>query len=161
MNGIDEKLIINWIKKPLIHRGIIGKAEVILQWHLLSGLTVLVLWIATGNQKKRLKNLNKLALFQISLNTAAIQNLIPRVVCCCSAAKLHLIVCSPMDCSTPGFPVLHHLLEFCSNSWSIDQWCHPNYLILCCPLLFLPSIFSSIRVFSNELALHIRWPIQS
>ena len=33
-----------------------------------------------------------------------------------------------------------------------------NYLILCCPLLLLPSIFSSIRVFSNESALHIRWP---
>ena len=33
-----------------------------------------------------------------------------------------------------------------------------NHLILCCPLLLLPSIFSSIRVFSNESALHIRWP---
>ena len=33
-----------------------------------------------------------------------------------------------------------------------------NHLILCCPLLFLPSIFPSIRVFSNDLALHIRWP---
>ena len=33
-----------------------------------------------------------------------------------------------------------------------------NYLILCCPFLLLPSIFSSIRVFSNESALHIRWP---
>ena len=34
-----------------------------------------------------------------------------------------------------------------------------NHLLLCCPLLLLPSIFSSIRVFSNELALHIRWPM--
>ena len=33
-----------------------------------------------------------------------------------------------------------------------------NHLILCCPLLLLPSVFSSIRVFSNESALHIRWP---
>ena len=33
-----------------------------------------------------------------------------------------------------------------------------NHLILCCPLLFLPSIFPSIRVFSNESVLHIRWP---
>ena len=33
-----------------------------------------------------------------------------------------------------------------------------NHLILCCPLFLLPSIFSSIRVFSSELALHIRWP---
>ena len=34
----------------------------------------------------------------------------------------------------------------------------PNHLILCCPLLLLPSVFPSIRVFSNELGLHIRWP---
>ena len=33
-----------------------------------------------------------------------------------------------------------------------------NHLILCCPLLLLPSVFLSIRVFSNELAVHIRWP---
>ena len=40
----------------------------------------------------------------------------------------------------------------------MSQWCHQNHLILCCPLLLLPSIFPSISVFSNELALHIRWP---
>ena len=38
------------------------------------------------------------------------------------------------------------------------RWCHPNHLILCHPLLLLPSIFPSIKVFSNESALHIRWP---
>ena len=41
---------------------------------------------------------------------------------------------------------------------SIDLVMPSNHLILCCPLLLLPSIFPSIRVFSNELALHIRWP---
>ena len=41
---------------------------------------------------------------------------------------------------------------------SIESVMSPNYLILCCPLLFLPSIFPSIRVFSNELVLRIRWP---
>ena len=41
---------------------------------------------------------------------------------------------------------------------SIESVMPSNHLILCCPLLFLPSIFPSIRVFSNELALHIRWP---
>ena len=41
---------------------------------------------------------------------------------------------------------------------SIEQVMPSNHLILCCPLLLLPSIFPSIRVFSNELALHIRWP---
>ena len=41
---------------------------------------------------------------------------------------------------------------------SIEMVMLSNHLILCCPLLLLPSIFPSIRVFSNELALHIRWP---
>ena len=41
---------------------------------------------------------------------------------------------------------------------SIELVMPSNYLILCCPLLLSPSIFPSIRVFSNELALHIRWP---
>ena len=41
---------------------------------------------------------------------------------------------------------------------SIESVMPSNHLILCHPLLFLPSIFSSIRVFSNELAIHIRWP---
>ena len=41
---------------------------------------------------------------------------------------------------------------------SIQSVTPTNHLILCCPLLLLPSIFPSIRVFSNELALYIRWP---
>ena len=44
-----------------------------------------------------------------------------------------------------------------SNSCPLSQWCHPTHLVLCCPLLLLPSIFPSIRVFSNESALRIRW----
>ena len=41
---------------------------------------------------------------------------------------------------------------------SIESVMPSNHLILCCPLLLLPSIFPNIRVFSNQLALHIRWP---
>ena len=41
---------------------------------------------------------------------------------------------------------------------SIESVLPSNHLILCCPLLLLPSVFPSIRVFSNESALHIRWP---
>ena len=41
---------------------------------------------------------------------------------------------------------------------SIDLVMPSNHLILCCPLLLLPSIFPSVRVFSNESVLHIRWP---
>ena len=47
----------------------------------------------------------------------------------------------------------------CSNSWPLSQWVRPsNHLILCCPLLLLASIFPSIRAFSNESVLPIRWP---
>ena len=62
-----------------------------------------------------------------------------------------------MDCRTPGLPAL-------TNSWSLPKLMSiksvmpSNHLILCRPLLLLPSIFPSIRVFSNESALHIRWP---
>ena len=44
----------------------------------------------------------------------------------------------------------------CSNSCPLSQWCHPT-ISSCCPLLLLPSIFPSIRVYSNESALCIRW----
>ena len=46
----------------------------------------------------------------------------------------------------------------CSNSCPLSRWCHPTLLVLCCPLFPLPSIFPSIRVFSNESVLCIRWP---
>jgi len=61
-----------------------------------------------------------------------------------------------MDCSTPGFPVHHQLPEFTQTHvhWVSDA----IHLILCCPLLLPPSIFPSIRVFSNESVLCIRWP---
>ena len=62
-----------------------------------------------------------------------------------------------MDCSTPGFPVHHHSHSL-FKLMSIELVMPSNHLILCHPLLFLPSIFPSIRVFSNELALRIRWP---
>ena len=58
-----------------------------------------------------------------------------------------------MDWSTPGFLVLHYLPEFAQTHVH-----RINDAILYHPLLLLPSIFPSIWVFSNELALHIRWP---
>ena len=68
-----------------------------------------------------------------------------------------LTLCNPMDCSTPGFPVLHQLPELAQTH--IPEVGMPsNHLILCCPLLLLLSIFPSIRVFSDKSVLHIRWP---
>ena len=142
--------------------------------------------------------------------------------CCWSVAQSCQTLCDPMDCSTPGFPVLHHLAELAqthvhcagdamqascplsspspptfnlsqryfssvqslscvwlfATPWtathqaslsitnsrsppkpmSIESVMPSNYLILCRPLLLLPSIFPSIRVFTNESALCIRWP---
>ena len=46
----------------------------------------------------------------------------------------------------------------CSNSCPLSQWCHPTISSSVTPLLLLPSVFPSIRAFSNESALHIRWP---
>ena len=67
-----------------------------------------------------------------------------------------LTLCHPLDFSIPISSVLQYLLEFAQIHvhWVGDA----NHLILCCPFLFLPSIFPSIRVFSNESVLHIRWP---
>ena len=62
-----------------------------------------------------------------------------------------------MDCSMPGFPVHHQLLEL-AQTHVRESVMPSNHLILCCPFLLLPSIFPSIRVFSNESALRIRWP---
>ena len=62
-----------------------------------------------------------------------------------------------MNCSTPGLPVHHQPPE--STQTQVHWVGKPsNHLILCCPLLLLPSIFPRIRVLSNESALHIRWP---
>ena len=62
-----------------------------------------------------------------------------------------------MHCSRPGLPVHHQLLDLL-KLLSIELVMSSNHLILCHPLLLLPSIFPSIRVFSNESALRIRWP---
>ena len=62
-----------------------------------------------------------------------------------------------MNLSTPGLPV-HHQLPETTQAMSIESVMPLNCLILCHSLFLLPSIVPSIRVFSNESALHIRWP---
>ena len=70
-------------------------------------------------------------------------------------AKLYPTFSDLLDCSMLGFPAF-------TNSWSLLKFMSielvmlSHQLILCCPLLW-PSIFPTIRVYSNELALHIRW----
>ena len=66
-------------------------------------------------------------------------------------------LCHPMDCSMPGFPVHHRLLELAQTH--VHKSIMPSkHLILCYPPLLLPSIFLSIRVFYSESVLPIRWP---
>ena len=71
----------------------------------------------------------------------------------CSACPT---LCNPVDCSTPGFPVLHYLLSLL-RFMSIESVMPSNHLILSHPLLLLP-VFPSIKVFSNESVVCIRWP---
>ena len=74
-----------------------------------------------------------------------------------SVAQSCPTLCNPMDCSTPGFCVHHQFPGFAQTHfhWVGDAIQH---LIFCHPLFLLPSIVPSIRVFSNESALCIRWP---
>ena len=68
-------------------------------------------------------------------------------------------LCDPKDCSTPSLPVHHQCLEFARTHVHQVRLVMPsNQLIFCHPLPLLPSIFPSIRVFSNESAFHMRWP---
>ena len=76
---------------------------------------------------------------------------------CCSVAQSCLTLCSLMDCSLPGFLVLHCLPEFAQSHvhWVSNaiQPLHPLS-----PAFLLPLIFPSIRVFSSQSTLHVRWP---
>ena len=74
--------------------------------------------------------------------------------CFCSVAQVCLTLC---NCSTPGFLVLQITWSLVKLE-SIESVMPSNHLILCRPLLLWPSIFPSIRVFSNQSVLHIRWP---
>ena len=74
-----------------------------------------------------------------------------------SVAQSCLTLWDTMDCSTPGFPV-HQPLPKLLKLMSIESVMPSNHLILCHPLLLLPSIFLSLRVFSNDSVLLIRWP---
>ena len=90
--------------------------------------------------------------FQRKSQTTSVQTIV-----CCSVTESCLTLCDPMYCSTQAslfFTVTQSLLKL----KSIESVMASNHLILCRPLLLPSSIFPSIRVFSNESVLHIRWP---
>ena len=74
-----------------------------------------------------------------------------------SVAQSCLTLCDPTNCSTPGLPVRHQLRGSLKLT-SIESVMPSSHLILCRPLLLLPPIPPSIRVFSNESTLPMRWP---
>ena len=74
-----------------------------------------------------------------------------------SVAQSCWTLCDPMNHSTPGLPV-HHQLPGFTQTQSIESVMPSSHLILCHPLLLLPPILPSIRVFSNESTLRMRWP---
>ena len=74
-----------------------------------------------------------------------------------SVAQSCLTLCDPMKCNPPGLPVYHQLPEF-TQLMSTESMMPSNHLNLCHHLLLPPSIFLSIRVFSNKSVFHIRRP---
>ena len=77
----------------------------------------------------------------------------------CSVAQSCLTLCNAMDYSHTGLPCPSPYPRACFKLMSIELVMPFNHLILCHPLLLLPSVFPSIKVFSNELTLWIRWPM--
>ena len=73
-----------------------------------------------------------------------------------SVAQSCPTLCNPMNRNMPGLPVHHQLPEF--KLTSIESVMPSSHIILCCPLFLLPPIPPSIRVFSNESTLCMRWP---
>ena len=76
---------------------------------------------------------------------------------CCSVPQSCLTLCNPMDCRTPGFPVLHYLPEFAQTHVCLESMMPPNHLILCHPFSSCPQSFPAPGSFLMTV-LHIRWP---
>ena len=79
------------------------------------------------------------------------------MICCFSVAQSCPTLWNPMDCSSQASLSITNSRSL-FKLMSIESVMPSSHLILCRPLLLLPSVFTSIRVFSNELALRIRWP---
>ena len=117
-------------------------------------LLVQVMWIgAPGVHKGRIQT----ELWYLPHGKEAKYEPFLRGHCCCSLTQSCPALCDPMDCSTTGFPVFHYLMEFAQiHVHCVGDAIQPSHLLS--PPSPLPSIFLSIRVFSSESVLCIRWP---
>ena len=96
--------------------------------------------------------------FYLMLHIHGLNQTIDDMILFSSVAQSCPTLCDTMNRSTPDLPVHHQRLEFTQTHVHLDSVMPSNHLILCRPLLLLPPISSSIRVFSNESTLHMRWP---
>ena len=113
-------------------------------------------------------NVPRLFLFSLSLSGRSRYTSHGRFVVAVTHSKSCPILCDPINCSMPGSSVPCCLLRFCPlfslsplcllQFMSIESLMLGNHHTLCHSLLLLSSIFPSFGIFSNELALHIRWP---
>ena len=111
-------------------------------------------WTLGVNGRNKCVGCSKLILYNgcVSVNESSSVHhfsTFPHEHCCYSVAQSFLTLSDPTDCGTPGFPVFHYLLEL-AQTHVIESVMPSNHLVLCCPLLLTPLIFSSIRVFSTE-----------
>ena len=99
-----------------------------------------------------------LQLLSISLwKHCHLQHILNTVSCCCLIIKLCPTLRDPMDQSMPGPPVFHCLPELVKFMF-VTLVTLSSHLVLCRPLLLLPSHFPNIKVFSRESSLLMRWP---
>ena len=96
-------------------------------------------------KKTRSSKLSNLALFYVCC-------------CCCSVAQSFPTLCNPMNCSIPGFPVLHYLLEFAPTHVQWVQWCYLTLSSSTTSFSSCTQSFPASGFFCNEFFLHIRWP---
>ena len=89
--------------------------------------------------------------YSMSIETKRILGFLFSLLAVSNSLQPHRLQLARLRCPSPS-------LGACPDLPSIESGMPSNSLVLCHPLFLLPSIFPSIRVFSNELALHIRWP---
>ena len=100
---------------------------------------------------------HKFQLHSFTLTVKSLKRKLREQLSTTGSGKSGQLSVTPMDCSTPGFPVHHHLLQLAqTHVHRVSDAIQP--IILCHPFLLPPSTFPSIRVFSSESLLRIRWP---
>ena len=121
--------------------------------YLLEFAQTLVLWVGDTTQSSHLLSTPSLPTLNLSQHWGLFQWILQFN----SVAQSCPTLCDPMNHSTPALPV-HHQLRSSLKLMSIESVMPSSHLILCRPLLLLPPIPPSIKVFSNESTLRMRWP---